>query len=88
MWIVRLKRKKVRGSSSSNALELKLLALTGILDELWYQVKSFDLISQKINDTPIDIVFWLYWLNKGLYHLITPIDWDKYVVVLQEKIFS
>ena len=64
-----------------------LLALTGILDELWSQVKSFDLTSQKINDTPIDVVCWLYWLNKGLCHLITPIDWDKYVAVLQEKIF-
>ena len=71
--------------SLADTLELKLLAMDGNLDELNSKVKSCDSVSKKRDDAPIPIVCWLYWLNSGLEYDISPSDWNKYVVVLQER---
>ena len=79
------KRMKSCVVSLADTLELKLLAMDGNLEELNSKVKSCDSISKKRDDAPIPIVCWLYWLNGGLTYDISPADWNKYVVVLQER---
>ena len=79
------KRMKSCVVSLADTLELKLLAMDGNLEELNSKVKSCDSVSKKRDDAPIPIVCWLYWLNSGLDYDISPVDWNKYVVVLQER---
>ena len=68
------KRNKVCFVNSADTLELKLLSMDGNLDELNSKVQSCNSISKKGDDAPISIVCWLYWLNGGLSHNISPVD--------------
>ena len=76
---VPLNKKKVRDSSSGNTLELKVLSLSGDLNELRTEVQSFESISNKRNDAHVPIICWMYWLNRGRSHTTSSIDWGNKV---------
>ena len=81
-----VKRNRVCYANLVDTLELKLLLIDGNLDELNSKIQSCDSVSKKRDDVPIPIVYWLYWINGGMYRDIIPKDWNTFVDVLQERL--
>ena len=79
------KRIKICKIFSNQAIESRLLTMSGDTSRLKDQLESSSLVSKKRDDAPIPIALWLYWLNGGLCNSITAVDWEESVVVIQEK---
>ena len=66
-------------------LEEYLKALSSLIPDNLRSVTIREGISTKRDDTTIPVKLWLYWLNTGFQVELNLYQWQKNIVVLQEK---
>ena len=80
------KRVKAFNSFHNKELEVKLKKLSGDMSVLRETKLTQVSVSRKRDDAPVPIELWLFWLNVGIKDGIYFDEWDKYVVIIQEKL--
>ena len=79
------KRRRRQSSCLDPCLEAKLKTRSGKVYEAYPKPLMKEGIVKKKDDAPVPIELWLYWLDAGLDYSVSLDDWNKNVVILQEK---